>query len=76
MAILKSAYTFWMKLSFIIAWINTRLILIIIFYLIITPIGFAMRLFGVDLLDRKIDKNRLSYWKNKITHDLYYERRF
>ena len=65
-----------MKLSFILAWINTRLILIVIFYLIFAPIGIAMRLFRLDLLDRKIDKNTASYWKNKIIHNLYYERQF
>lgn len=42
-----------------------RLISIIIFYLIFTPVGIAMRLFGVDLLDIKIDKKRKSYWKKK-----------
>ena len=46
-------------------WINTRLILFIIFYLVFTPIGLVMRLFGVDLLDKKIDKNKNSYWRRK-----------
>jgi len=38
-----------------------------------------MRLFKVDLLDRKIDKNKESYWKEKEKEDfkpLNYERQF
>ena len=47
------------------AWINTRLILFIVFYLIFTPLGLVMRLFGADLLERKIDKRKDSYWLKK-----------
>lgn len=34
---LKPVYIFWMKLAFVLAWINTRLILWIIFYLVFAP---------------------------------------
>lgn len=76
---LKPLYILWMKFAFILNWINTKLILSIIFYLIFTPIGLGMRLFGVDLLDRKIDKNKDSYWKKKEQKSfsqLDYERQF
>jgi len=63
---LKPVYIFWMRLAFILAWINTRLILSILFYLIFAPVGIGMRLFGGDLLDKKIDKNKESYWINKV----------
>lgn len=63
--VLKPIYIFWMRLAFVLGWINTRLILIVLFYLIITPIGFCIRLFKGDLLDRKIEKNRGSYWREK-----------
>jgi len=77
--LLKPIYVFWMKLAFVLGWINTRLILFIMFYLIFTPIGLAIRLLRVDLLDRKIYKNRKSYWKNKegrVFNSLDYERQF
>ncbi|MBM3251213.1 MAG: sxtJ [Candidatus Omnitrophica bacterium] len=63
--LLKSLYIFWMKFAFILSWINTRLILVIIFYLIFVPIGIGMKLFGIDLLDRKIEKSKESYWKKR-----------
>lgn len=77
--LLKPIYIFWMKLVFILGWINTRLILLVVFYLVFTPIGLCMRLFGVDLLERKIDKEKGSYWKKKMVRSfnpLDYERRF
>ena len=43
-------------------WINNRLALGLIFYLIITPIAIVMRVFGRDALNRKIDKDSDSYW--------------
>jgi len=77
--LLKPTYILWMRLAFILGWINTRLILFIIFYLVFTPVGLGMRLFKVDLLDRKIDKNKESYWRKKDKKEfslLNYERQF
>ncbi|MDP2905510.1 MAG: SxtJ family membrane protein [Candidatus Omnitrophota bacterium] len=64
-AILKPVYAAWMKLAVILSWINTRIILLILFYLILTPIGLIMRVFGKGTLDFKIEKNRDSYWQKK-----------
>ncbi len=63
--ILKPAYVFWMKLAFILSWINTRLVLIIIFYLFITPIAVILKVCGMDLLDKRITKTKQSYWLPK-----------
>ena len=76
---LRPIYICWMRLAFILSWFNTRLILFIIFYFIFTPIGLVMKLFRVDLLDRKIDKNKNSYW-HKMTkrtfNQLNYKKQF
>ncbi len=53
----------WMKLAFILGYIMTRIILTIVFYLAVTPIGLLRRLFSKDPLEMKIDKNAESYWK-------------
>jgi hypothetical protein len=77
--VLKPAYILWMKLAFVLGWVNTRLILMIIFYILFTPAGLIMRLFRVDLLDRKIDKSKDSYWKKrekKVFNPSDYERLF
>lgn len=77
--LLKPVYIFWMRLAFILGWINTRLILCVIFFLILTPIGLVIKLSGNDLLDRKTDKNRQSYWIKKDKKEFSpadYERQF
>ncbi|MEN8907585.1 MAG: SxtJ family membrane protein [Clostridiales bacterium] len=46
-------YIFWMKLGHILGKINTTILLTIIFYIIITPMGFFMKVFGYDPLKIK-----------------------
>ncbi len=59
---MKPVYTGWMLFAFVLGWINTRVILGLFFYLVITPIGLFLRLRGKDLLDEKIDRGAPSYW--------------
>jgi saxitoxin biosynthesis operon SxtJ-like protein len=42
----------WMWLGHILGWINTRILLGIVFYGLITPIGIAFRLMGKDTMRR------------------------
>ena len=59
--LLKPVYLLWMIFAVILGWIMTRVILCIIFYIIITPIGLITRLLGEDFLNlRKIKAD--SYW--------------
>ena len=60
--ILKPVYMIWMIFAVILGWFMTRVILSLLFYLIITPIGLVLRLRGKDLLDLKEQKNQKSYW--------------
>lgn len=60
--LLKPLYYFWMSLAFVLQWIATHIILTIMFYLILTPIGVIIRIFGGDSLKTKIDKGTKSYW--------------
>jgi multisubunit Na+/H+ antiporter MnhG subunit len=59
---LKFIFLPWMALATVIGWLMTRVILISIFYLLITPFSFIMKLTGKDLLDEKIEPQRKSYW--------------
>ena len=43
---LKPIYHGWMFIALIIGWINTRILLALMFYLIITPMGLFMCLLG------------------------------
>jgi hypothetical protein len=59
---LKPVFIVWMRLASVLAWVNTRLILILAFYLVFVPIGFIMRIAGKDLLKRTVEKSAASYW--------------
>ncbi len=58
-------YRLWVKFAMVLAWVNTRILLSLVFYLVITPMAFTMRLLGKDPLDRKIDKTVSTYWKKR-----------
>jgi hypothetical protein len=59
-ASLGPVYRPWMVFAGKLAWFNTRLLLAITFYLVITPTGLVMRLFGRDPMTRR--KGSGSYW--------------
>ena len=63
--VLRPIYVAWMRFAFAFAWINTRILLGIFFYLIITPISLFMRLVGKDFLDQKVDRSAKTYWKKR-----------
>lgn len=59
---LKSIYKAWMGAAFAIGWVVSRVILFILFYLVILPIGLVSRIFGKDFLNVKLDKQEETYW--------------
>ncbi|MFC1516554.1 SxtJ family membrane protein [Thermodesulfobacteriota bacterium] len=67
---LNPVYRFWMGLAVILGYFVSRILLTVIFYLVVTPIGLTMRLFGKDILDLKL-KDRESYWQ--IRHENEFE---
>ena len=61
---LKPTYLVWITFSIILEWIMTRVILSIIFYLVLTPIGLVTRLLGKDFLALKTSDSN-SYWSDR-----------
>ena len=59
--VLRSVYRTWMKFGHVIGWVNTRIILGVLFYVLVLPMGLIMRLFGKDPMARKVDKSASSY---------------
>jgi hypothetical protein len=58
---LTPVYRLWMALGEVLAWINTRIILGVVFYGVVTPIGFVMRLLGHDPMRRRFERAGESY---------------
>ena len=62
--ILSPLNKIWFKFGMLLGKIVSPLIMGIIFFLVVTPIGFIMRLLGKDVLNLKYNKNK-SYWIEK-----------
>ena len=61
-SVLRRIYKVWMGIAFAMGWIVSRILLVIIFYLVLTPIGLTARLFGKDFLDIRVKKVQDSHW--------------
>lgn len=59
---LSSVYKIWMGLAFALGWLMSRVLLLILFYLVLTPISLIARLAGKSFLDRNFNEKRDSYW--------------
>lgn len=55
---LQLFYNAWMKFGLMMNWIMTRVILGIVFYLVVLPIGLIMKLVGKDPLSRNLNENQ------------------
>ena len=64
-----------MKLGYLLGWINSRLILTLIFFVILLPIAAFMRLFGYDPLKRDFT-NQITYKENKLNYKVDLSRIF
>jgi hypothetical protein len=58
----RAIYHFWVGFSVVLGYFVSRILLTIIFFLVMTPTGFIMRLTGKDPMDRKRDPASTSYW--------------
>jgi hypothetical protein len=76
---LKWIYIAWMSLAFVLGFIMAHVILTLLFYLVLTPIGLVARLCGQDFLSLKLDRAAKSYWiprGGKAKSAAEYERQF
>ncbi len=54
-------YKLWMKIGFFLGWINSRIILGIVYVIVLLPISFIAKLFGYDPLRINKDGDLISY---------------
>ena len=59
--VLAPVYRGWMAAAEVLAWVNTRILLGIVFYGLITPMGLIRRLRGADAMRRRGDPGAESY---------------
>ena len=76
--ILKPIYFIWMVFAVAIGWIMTRVILSLLFYLVMTPIGLIARLFRKRFLELMWDDTVSTYWnyRSDESQNERYEKQF
>ena len=59
----------WAKFGIILGSIIAPIVMGVVFFLVVTPIGFIMKITGKDLLNTKYDKKKKTYWikREKLT---------
>jgi len=62
--ILKPVNEIWLKIGNVLGWINSRIILGIMFFALIFPIGLILKIFGKDSMNRKFNESLKSYRRN------------
>lgn len=67
--VLRPIYRVWMGLAFVMGAIMSRVILMVVFFLTVTPIGWLLRITGKDLLRKKKDPAASTYWEPKVYRD-------
>lgn len=53
----------WMALAMVLGYVNTRILLSLFFYVIMTPVGLVLRLTGHDGLARRGRTRQKTYWQ-------------
>lgn len=61
--ILNPLRLIWDKVGNVLGMINTAIILFLLYFLIITPVGLIMRLLDKSSLDLKFERSAATYWK-------------
>ncbi len=57
----------WFKFGMILGAIVSPVVMGVVFFLVVTPIGLIMKIMGKDLLNKKYDKKKRTYWIKRDT---------
>lgn len=68
-AVLRPVQRLWLKLGDRLGWVMTRVIMVVMFYAVVTPIGLIARATGKDFLHLKFDKDSKTYWVRVKSQD-------
>ena len=58
---LQHVHRVWMTVGNLLGWINSRVILAVLYYVVVTPVSLLMSLTGHDPMNRKFDRNTETY---------------
>ena len=71
-SMLKSLQKAWLAVGIIMGWVMTVVILTLLFYLVVTPIGLVMRLLGKRPLDIEFPEgdSKKTFWNYRENREL------
>jgi len=75
-ALLRKPYRAWMALGHALGWVNSHVILGLVFIIVLQPIAYVMRLFGHDPLRRKRPHGSNSYRQERNSMSVDFTRIF
>ena len=61
---LKPLFIVWIRFAIVLNWLVTRIILTLVFFLTVLPIGILLRVFGKPPLDFSLDSGATTYWED------------
>lgn len=61
----RKIYDYWMLFAKALGWVNTRILLSLMYFVIFTPFRIIGVVIGKDMMDRKIEKGKESYWQKR-----------
>lgn len=77
--VLRPFHRLWMMIALLMGFVMSRVILTLLFYIVITPIGLLAKIFGKKFMPLGFDKNANTYWEKRSTtakQKIDYDRQF
>jgi hypothetical protein len=65
--LLRFVYRPWMRLAHFLGAISSAILLTLLFFFVVTPVGWMQRLFGKRALDLRFHGSETSYWQRRTT---------
>jgi hypothetical protein len=78
-SILRPFHKLWMMLALAMGFVMSRVILTLLFYIVLTPVGIMAKIFGKKFMPLGFDKNAKTYWEKRSTtskQQIDYDRQF
>jgi len=77
--VLRPFHKLWMMLALAMGFVMSRVILSLLYYLVLTPIGLLAKIVGKIFMPVGFDKNASTYWEkreNPVKQQIDYDRQF
>jgi hypothetical protein len=78
-SVLRPFHKLWMMLALAMGFVMSRVILTLLFYIVLTPVGIIAKIFGKKFMPLGFDKNAKTYWEKRSTtskQQIDYDRQF